>query len=238
MIELCVVMVEPKYEGNVGAVARVMRNFGVTDLRLVRPCPIGEEARRRAMHGVAVLEAAKVVDSLTNAIRGVDYVAATSAVATESEKRFNRLATTPREFATRMARLEGKVALLLGREDFGLRNEELKACDMLVTIPASPEYPILNVAHAAAIVLYEVYATEAPVARPRTASGLERDKLFEAFVDLLAETDYPKHKRGRTTVMFRRLMGRAAPSKWEFHALMGVLERARKRIRRLEERPR
>ena len=65
-------------------------------------------------------------------------------------------------------------------------------------------------------------------------SGVEKEKLHSAFADLLDATDYPAHKIGRTRIMFRRMMGRAVPSAWEFHALMGVLQRATKRIRRLE----
>lgn len=232
MARVHVVLVEPRYEGNVGAVARAMKNFGVSDLRLVKPCEIGEDARRRAMHGADVLATARSFVSFSTAVKGMDLVVATSGVATVSEKKFNRQAATPRELAANLLEVDGDVALVLGREDFGLSNDELKGCDVLVTIPASAEYPILNVAHAAAIVLYELHAAKTEVAHPREASAAEKGKLFEAFGDLLAETNYPEHKRGRTTVMFRRMMGRAAPSKWEFHALMGVIARAAKTIRR------
>lgn len=227
-----VVLVEPRYEGNVGAVARVMKNFGAGDLRLVRPCPLGEEARRRAMHGVDVLEAAATCESFGAAVAGADLVIGTSGVDTASEKRFLRMARTPRELAATVGALDGEAALALGREDFGLRNEELKACDVLVTIPANPEYPILNVAHAASILLYELYAATPVERERREATAHEKEKLHEAFADLMEVTNYPTHKRERTSVMFRRLLGRVAPSKWEFHALMGVLTQAAKTIRR------
>ncbi len=234
MIEFRVVMVEPKHEGNVGAVARVMRNFGVADLRLVRPCPIGEEARRRAMHGASVLEAATIVGNLDTALADADLIVGTSGVETESEKKFVRIAVSPKDLAARVAAMDGTLAIVLGREDSGLRQEELLRCDLLVTIPASRTYPILNVSHAATIILYELFG-EATRNRPRrTASADEKEKLHEAFADLLDATNYPAHKRARTKVMFRRLVGRAVPSVWEFHALMGVMTRATKRIRRLE----
>lgn len=130
--------------------------------------------------------------------------------------------------------MQGRVALVFGREDFGLSDEELQICDLLVTIPASRSYPILNISHAVAVVLSELFAAGVSTGGPREASGLEKETLHTAFADLLEATDYPLHKRGRTKVMFRRLLGRAVPSKWEFHALMGVLQRATKRIRRLE----
>jgi tRNA/rRNA methyltransferase len=230
-----VVLVEPKNEGNVGAVARAMKNFGVEELVLVRPCRLGGEARKRAMHGVDILAAAKTVADLESAVNRADLIVGTSGVNTLSEKRFARIAMTPRDLASRIERTHGTVALLLGREDFGLLDDELLRCDVLVTIPASEEYPILNVSHAAAILLYEVFGSTAPRRNTRTSSGLEKEKLHGALSDLLDATEYPVHKKTRTKVMFRRLVGRAIPSKWEFHALMGVFQRATKRIRRLEK---
>ncbi len=229
-----VVLVESKHEGNVGAVARAMRNFDVTDLVLVRPCPIGEEARRRAMHGASVLAAAKTFTDLDAAVADADLIVGTSGVETESEKKFVRIAVSPRDLAERVAPMDGTLAILLGRDDSGLRQEELLGCDLLVTIPASRTYPILNVSHAATILLYELFATRMRKRAWRAASADEKEKLHEALSDLLAATNYPKHKGARTKVMFRRLLGRAVPSAWEFHALMGVMTRATKGIRRLE----
>jgi tRNA/rRNA methyltransferase len=229
-----IVLVEPENEGNVGAVARAMRNFEVDDLVLVRACPLGAEARKRAMHGGAILETAKAADTLDDALHGADLVVGTSGIDTTNEKRFARIAIPPRDLATRIAPMQGTLALIFGREDFGLFDGELRRCDLLVTIPASKEYPILNLSHAAAILLYELSAVP-PSGRPRReASGSEKEKLHEALGDLLAATEYPGHKRARTQVMFRRLVGRAVPSTWEFHALMGVFQRATKRIKRLE----
>lgn len=232
-----VILVEPKNEGNVGAVARAMRNFGASELVLVRPCRLGDEARKRAMHGLGILEAARTVDSLPAAVRGADLLVGTSGIDTESEKHFGRIAIRPRELAARVAPMDGTVALAFGREDFGLLEDELAQCDLLVKIPASAEYPILNLSHAATIVLYELFAAQTAKRGRREASGFEKEKLQEAFASLLEATHYPDHKRARTKVMFRRLIGRAVPSKWEFHALMGVLQRATKRIERLERGP-
>lgn len=233
MAQVSVVLVEPKYEGNVGAVARAMKNFGVTDLRIVGPLEIGEEARRRAMHGIDVLSTAKKYRTFDASIRGAHLIVGTSGVKTESEKKFRRQATTPRELAAKLTARKGDVALVFGREDFGLLNEELEACDVLVTIPTEPAYPILNVAAAAAILLYEIHAAKPMDVRtyPR-ASGMEKEKLFEAFADLLAVTNYPPSRRARTQIMFRRLIGRAEPTSWEYHALMGVLVRGAKTVRR------
>ena len=231
MLETIVILVGPKNEGNVGAVARAMKNFGLSHLVLVDPCPIGDEAHKRAMHGTDVLSGAKTVGTLEDALQRTDLVVGTTGIATRNERRFSRIAVTPRQFAVRVAAMDGTLAILFGREDFGLDNQELARCDLLVSIPAVPGYSILNVSHAAAIVLYELFALET-ADHGRQASGPEKDHLFTAFRELMAATNYPPHKRGRTQIMFRRIMGRAVPSKWEFHTLMGVLTRATKTIRR------
>ncbi len=229
-----VVLVEPKSEGNVGAVARAMRNFDAAELVLVRPCRLGEEARKRAMHGIEILEAARAVDSFEAATKDADLVAGTSGIDTQSEKRFARIAVAPGELAARARAMKGTLAVVFGREDYGLSEEEIAACDLLVKIPAAPDYPILNLSHAATIVLYELFVGATTKQGRREASGFEKEKLHEAFASLLEATHYPGHKRARTRIMFRRLVGRAVPSRWEFHALMGVLQRATKRIQRLE----
>jgi TrmH family RNA methyltransferase len=235
--KLRVVLVEPKNEGNVGAVARAMKNFGVEDLVLVNPCPLGVEARQRAMHGADILEAAKIVPDFESSIEDADLIVGTSGVDTQSEKRFNRIAVRPREFAAKIQEADGVVALLFGREDFGLLDAELRRCELLVKVPAADEYPILNLSHAATILFYELFVGKAPSKAARQISAVERERLHTALSDLLDATDYPAHKRPRTKIMVRRLLGRAVPSKWEFHALMGVFQRATKRIRRLEGKP-
>ena len=236
MLDVAVVLVQPKNEGNVGAVARAMANFGFRRLVLVDPCPIGDEAVKRAMHGADILAGARTVPDLDGALRGADLVAGTTGIATRNEKKFLRIALTPSEFARRVRAMDGTLAVLFGREDFGLRDEELARCDLLVSIPASPRYPILNLSHAAAIVLSELFTAGAPAIRGRKASAREKEVLHRALADLMEASRVPAHKRARNAVMFRRLVGRAVPSKWEFHALMGVLTRATKSIRRLERR--
>lgn len=229
MAQFRVVLVEPLNDGNVGAVARAMRNFGLEELVLVRPCALGEEATKRAMHGIDILKKARTVYSEEEALRDADFVAATSGVATSNEKNFARISLSPRDFAEKVKDSDSRIALLFGREDFGLPKEIIKRSDFLITIPASPSYSILNISHAAAIVFYELFATGVERWRPREAGELEKEKLFEYFSILLDATDYPPHKREKTKVMFRRMINRAVPSTWEFHTLMGVFDGAVKK---------
>lgn len=234
MDRFTVVLVEPQVEGNVGAVARAMGNFGLSRLVLVNPCRLGDDAYRRAKHARGILEAARVVEDLPGALAESSLAVGTTAVPSENVRAFHRQAMPPWELAAKLSEAEGSAALVLGRENYGLYNEELDLIDLLVHIPSNPAYPVLNVSHAASVLFYELYRreTEPSISRGPLASGLEKETLMDAFHEFLLATRYPAHKRRRTEVMFRRLVGRAVPSKWEFHALMGAVRGAVKFLRR------
>jgi len=222
-----IVLVEPKYEGNVGAVARAMKNFGLTNLRIVGS-NIGEEAYKRAMHAKDVLENAGMVNTFEEGIKGLDYVAGTSGIVNLNEKKHIRNPLTLKEFAEKIYEIDGKIGLVFGREDFGLLNHELEKCDIVVTIPCDETYPVMNLSHAAALFFYEI-GTKKLIEKPMESSGFEKEKLHEHFSKLLDKIDYPGYKKLGTKILFRRIIGRAGLSKWEFHRLMGVFSRAIKR---------
>jgi len=233
--DLVVVLAEPKTPGNVGAVARAMANFGISQLRIVQGVPLDEDAYKRALHAAIILEEAQRFDDLASALEGLDFTVATSGIVNINDKRHIRNALTPAQLAERVAPMEGTLGLVFGREDYGLFTEELALCDIVVTVPTSPEYPIMNLSHAVAVVLYEL-RREIPLHHETfKASEAERNKLLSAFDDMLDATDYPPHKVKSTRVMIRRIIGRSTLSEWEFHTLMGVISRANKRIKRLEE---
>jgi TrmH family RNA methyltransferase len=231
MPQFKVVLVGPRVDGNVGAVARSMANFGFAELCMVRPCELTEEAFRRAKHAGDILRGAQVVQSFEEAVADCFHVVGTSGKVTPGEKHYIRIPLSPREFAERVEGVEEKVALVFGPEDTGLTQEELARCDVLVSIPAHEDYPVLNLSHAVAIVLYELYQRHIHIGSPRKAGESEREMLQRFFDELLDAIDYPEFRRERTSVMFRRMMGRAMPSKWEFHTIMGVFGDATKIIR-------
>lgn len=230
MADVSVILVEPKVEGNIGAAARAMKNFGISDLRLVKPCDVGDDAYKRAMHAGDVLDNARSFKNLDVALKDIDYIIGTSGIESISDKKYLRKNITPKELASKTTEIEGMSGVLFGREDFGLYNAELEKCDVVVTIPSHPDYPILNLSHSVAVILYELFVTKAKRTGTRKASGFERDKLIEHFENFLEYIEYPEHKRKNTTVMFQRVLGRAALSKWEFHCLMGVFSRAMNQI--------
>ncbi|MEM0449240.1 MAG: RNA methyltransferase [Methanomassiliicoccales archaeon] len=231
-----IILVSPKHDGNIGAVARSMGNFDFKDLVLVNPCHITEEAYKRAKHAGDILRGAKIVKDFDQAVEECDLIVGTSGIITPGEKHYLRIPVSAKDFAERVRDFEGRVAILFGPEDTGLRQEELMRCDMLVHIPASEQYPVLNLSHASSIIMYELFQVRPRPSGPRVTNELEREKLYQFFDDLLQAIDYPEFRRERTRIMFRRLMGRAIPTKWEFHTIMGVLGDAAKKIRALEER--
>ena len=228
MPHIRIVLVGPKYEGNIGAICRSMTNFGLDDLYLVNPCTIGVESYRRAKHGSDILDNAKVVGTIREAIEGCTIVAGTSGVTTIGDRNFNRVPLPVKEFATKVKNFEGNIAILFGREDVGLVQQELENCDMLVSVPTSSEYPILNLSHAATIVMYELFDGE--LHEPVVASTEDKERMFDMFEQLMEAGDYPEQRRKDTTVMFRRLMGRAVMTNNEFRVLMGVFNDAVKTI--------
>lgn len=226
-----VILVEPKYSGNVGAVARVMMNFDFDKLYLINPCKINDECYGRAMHASKIIDEAKIFSSFKKGIKEIDYLVATSSIESKTDKRHLRNPVLLEDFADKIFDVEGKVGLVFGREDYGLYNEEIAACDTMLRIPSSESYLSLNLSHAVSLVLYSIYLKRAFIPRERRHIGkLEKTKLYEFFSDLLTEINYPKHKRENTEIMFKRLMGRAMPSTWEYHTLMGVISRTLEKI--------
>ncbi|MDR2866951.1 MAG: RNA methyltransferase [Methanomassiliicoccaceae archaeon] len=225
-----IILVSPKFEGNIGAVARSMANFGLDELYLVDPCEIGDEAYRRSKHGNYILDGSRTVSTLEEAVEGCLLVVGTSGIVTKGEKNYTRIPITAEEFADRMKGYDEKVAILFGREDIGLLQEELAHCDLLITIPADESYPVLNISHAAAIVMYEI--SQCVTSQPTPADRNEKEQMFTFFDELLDSIDYPEHRKEGTAVMFRRLMGRAVPTKWEYATILGVFGDASKKIRK------
>jgi TrmH family RNA methyltransferase len=234
MTSFRIVLVEPQTDGNVGAVARSMGNFGFERLFMVNPCELTDEAFKRAKHGNYILRGATTVSTFEEAIAGCFLIVGTSGIITYGDKHFIRIPITPRELAERIKDQEDEVALVFGREDIGLTQEQLTRCDILVNIPSNEEYPILNLSHAATILMYEIFASHGKPSNPKKATDSEKDKMYEFFDTLLETIDYPEHRKDKTSIMFRRMMGRAVPTRWEFYTIMGVIGDAAKKIKRLE----
>ncbi len=223
-LEIRVVLVEPMYQGNVGSVARAMKNFGYADLVLVNPCKLEGQARAMASHARDVLEGARVTPTLDEAVKGANLLIGTTGVVSLKAGEHIRLPLyTARELKEKLKGYSGTVAILFGREDSGFRNDELKSFDMLITVPTSEIYPIMNISHAVAVVLYELSELEG--GNSPLAEGFDLQLLYEHLEELLEEIDYPPHKKDKTFLMLRRIFGRAGLTPREVQTLRGIIRK-------------
>ena len=223
-LDIRIVLVEPLYQGNVGSVARAMKNFGFCDLVLVNPCKLEGEARALASHARDVLEGARITSSLSEAIEDANLVVGTTGVTGAKEDEHTRMPSfVPGQLKEKLEGMSGTVAILFGREDNGFTNEELKMCDMILTIPTSNVYPIMNLSHSVAVVLYEL--SDIPSGEIPLAEQLDLKLLYEHLNELLEDVDYPSHKKDKTMLMFKRIFGRAQLTPREVQTLRGFITR-------------
>lgn len=230
-----VVLVGTTHPGNIGGVARAMKNMCLSDLVLVAPeaeFPSGK-ARARASGATDILEATRVVHSLDEAIADCELVAGASA----------RLRAIPwpvldaHDCAQQMAEQAhaGKVAMVFGREHSGLTNEELERCHLLMHIPANEAYSSLNVAAAVQVLSYEVHmafrrrASETlhvPNDYPYATAG-EMEGLYDHFAQALEVLGFYDPENPRQLMRrLRRLFNRARLDRMELNILRGILAAA------------
>src|SRR5215510_14567087 len=175
-----VVLVEPQHSGNIGAVARAMKNMALSRLVLVNPADhLAMEARMMAMHALDILQQAQVVDTLTQAIANAGYVVGT----TRRLGKSRQAQQTSRSIAPLLLELAASnlIALVFGREDSGLSNDELACCHELISIPAHPTFGSLNLGQAVLLVCYELYVntvTQPSALVPRLATTAEVERLY------------------------------------------------------------
>ncbi|MCW6038128.1 RNA methyltransferase [Spirulina subsalsa FACHB-351] len=224
--QIRIILVEPAGPLNVGAVARVMKNMGLSQLVLVNPqCdPWGEEARRMAVHGDDVLAQARQVESLPEALQGCYHAVAT----TGREGTVPLPLETPRVVFPWLRAQNAPSAVIFGREDSGLTNQELHYAQRCVSIPANPVYPSLNLAQAVAVCAYELYQTTPedlpPALRPTTAPLETLEGYYQHLEQVLLQIGYLyPHTAGAKMEKFRRLYGRADLTPQEVALLRGIL---------------
>lgn len=235
MPEFAVILVEPRYQGNIGSVARVMKNFGFSELVLVNPPDIGKDARAMAMHGRDILENAEILKGFDELKDKFNFLTATSAIIA-GDGNAMRTPVTPEELKNALG-CGGKIGIVFGREDYGLSNDEISMCDLLVSIPANPEYPTLNLSQSVAIILYEISRLEinqkiTKLRKCKRANKIEKEillKKFDELADLVYENEF-QNKISKKT--FRQIVGRAFISGREAFTLAGILRRSADKIPR------
>ncbi|MFA5077597.1 MAG: TrmJ/YjtD family RNA methyltransferase [Candidatus Micrarchaeia archaeon] len=218
-MELRIVLVEPEYAFNVGSVCRAMKNFGQSELFLVNPkCQLGTDAYKGAKHSKDVLESAKTVRTLKDAVAGCGLIAGTTGIKLRNKGTI-RSVIGLRDFLGRLHRCKSKkIALVFGREGIGLNERELNECDLLTHIECSPAYPVLNLSHAVAIILYSISRFSGSQAElPARKSELRA--LLEIFSGISSKY---RRKNNLAPVAFRRVVSRAAINEQEARALLNL----------------
>jgi len=239
-----IVLVNTTHPGNIGAVARAMKNMGLRDLYLVAPKHYPhEDAVFRAANALDVLDRAVVVPSFEEAIADCGLVIGSSA----RERAIPWPLLGAREASEQALRESArhKVAVVFGREDRGLTNEELQRCQLHINIPSNPEYSSLNVAMAVQVFAYELrmaaQAGEQPVNGMDDwdvpfANGEDVERFFAHLEETLSEMGFLKANAPKqTAARLRRMFQRTRLDAMEIQILRGILTSAQYWVRKARE---
>ncbi|GGX64668.1 RNA methyltransferase [Saccharospirillum salsuginis] len=232
-LNIRIVLIQTWHPGNIGAAARAMKNMGLDQLVLVNPVDFpSDEAYNRAGKATDVLDNARIVGSLAEAIGDCNLVIGTSA-----RERSIKLPGFTAEECGREAvqrQQQSPVAIVFGRERMGLHNDDIQQCHAQVNIDANPEYPVLNLSQAVQLICYEVFkAVSDKHAREGSTDAypLHQDlnRFYEHLETTLEDIDFlnPDHP-GQTLDHLRSLFRRAQPTSKELRLLRGVLSAAQK----------
>ncbi|MDE1860160.1 MAG: hypothetical protein KGH72_00395 [Candidatus Micrarchaeota archaeon] len=229
-MKLKVVIVEPSYEINIGYIARVSKNFGVSKLFFVNPKANlkGDQAIMFAKHARNLLESARVYRDFESSVRDCDIVLGTTGVWRKARANFKRIYLL--DDAVTMLKRTGKgstrVAIVIGRDDTGLNMAELERCDMLAYIGTNGRYPVLNISHALAILLYRLtkddFKAEYGSISDRTVDAKEVEHLLKVFDRLTGSKKIRNRKAVRA--VFKRMLYLSQPNRQEIHALITALK--------------
>ena len=222
-----IVFVECETPGNIGFLARTMANFGLKNLILINPPTLTNEAYYQATHGKYIVENAKIFPTLDDfyQTQRIDFKVASTGMAGGSYN-LSRIPIKPEELG-KSINVSNKTAILFGREGNGLTNKEIGDCDICVSIPTDPTYPIMNISHAAAIIFYELFKNkhEFGVEGLVESSDLEKEYLIKDMRELIEYLDIPDHKKKNGLKTFNNIVSRAFITGREAHTLKGILRR-------------
>ena len=182
-MELVFILVEPATPENIGAAARAITTMGISNMRLVNPCDhLSEPAKWLAHASNDVLENAQLFDKFEDAIADCDFIIGTTAKQRSVKEDYLSIKETPSVLKAKGNTIS-KVAVAFGREDSGLRNEELRLCDLVSTVPLKTSYPSLNLAQAIMLYAYELSSI-------RFSTGRQENKKIdpESFYNLKKKT--------------------------------------------------
>tara|TARA_Y100000310_G_scaffold255269_1_gene262612 strand:+ start:52 stop:741 length:690 start_codon:yes stop_codon:yes gene_type:complete len=222
-----VILMEPSRPGNIGAIARAMKNFAFEELILINPqCDhLSLEAQNRAKHAKDILKKAKI-KSPTYLKRLPLLIATTAQLG--SDYNLPRSHLTPRQLSDKITK-KHDYALLFGREGDGLTNEEIQSADIICHIPASPKYQTLNLSQAATILFYELHqqsSNESSIDNITPASKQDLQLIQKHFTKVLNTLDFTtKEKKATQKTAWKRIFAKALLTRREAFAIHGFLKK-------------
>lgn len=235
---ISIVLVEPRGSGNVGSVARAMKNTGFSDLVLINPCDyLNNEAYSMACKADDVLRNARVLPTLDECIKSTGVLVGTT-------RRMGKLRyplLTLEEAAPRILEMSetNRVSILFGREDRGLENDEIPLCDILLEIPTSETYPSLNLSQAVMLVCHHLFtAKEQKGFAVEVAPREELERMYVHMEATLRALGYGE-QGGEYLLQailrsFRRLLGRTGLMQKEINMLRGIFTQIEGRVTRFD----
>ena len=235
MERIKVVCVEPRYQINLGYIARILKNFGFKELYLINPrCNYrGKQAIKYSKHAHELLENAKVYNNIKRVSKN-SFLIGTTGIWKKSSASFYNVYDLEEinELAKRNLKEKKNVVILLGRDDTGLNADELRSCDACLFIGANRDYPVLNISHALSIILYEMtkkkyesdYSLKSLYADPRY-----QKRLTGLFYNMVQKNQNIRDKNS-VLMAFSHVLGRAVPTKKEINAIaIGLSNKTKKK---------
>ena len=231
-IDIEFILVEPSHSGNIGACARAIKNMGFEKLAIVKPRKtITEEAFHRAKSAKDILENAVIYDSFDQAIEEKNLILATSARERTIPWPTFYIDEISEEIKGELKSEKTKSAIIFGREDNGLSNEELQKCHIHLVIPTSDEYSSLNLSHALQLVAFEIRKifldNNVSISEEKDlVSNSENEKLLEHLMEVLKKIDFydPKSSK-QVKTRIERLIKKIRLDKMEMGILRGFLSK-------------
>ena len=243
-LQFTVILVQPEHSGNIGSIARVMANFNFPNLILFNPIEQLEkifsyETQGFAMHGKEILMNAEVIQpnkktshlpELEKLLNRFDLIIATTAKGKRNTN-IKRTAIFPEHLELPISKKNKEIAILLGKESRGLTNEEIRLADIILRIPTYNNYPTLNISHACAIVLYELFKKiyYLDIGRGKhpviLADRKDRKILLKIIEEIIQKLKVRNYKQKRVYFAFRNVLERSLMTKKELSLILGVFSK-------------
>ncbi|MGC8662723.1 MAG: RNA methyltransferase [Candidatus Micrarchaeia archaeon] len=219
---LKLVIVSPKYQMNIGYIARVAKNFGINKLHIVNPRAniLGKKAIMYSKHASDLLKNAKIYGTFDEAISKSGIVIGTTGLIRKANPKLRKV-----YYVDDLAKLSKKnICLVIGRDDIGLTSDELSKCDAVAYIPANPKYPVLNISHALVVFLFVLGKNKFKEKDSYDREYYKEQKiLFDMFKRIVHNNNRVREKE-EVTKTFEKIIKRSQPNMKELRSLIIALK--------------